>query len=99
VHGATFSTSEVVAEVVTSEPAILRFSQHYQPGWKVFVDGKEAKLLRVDYLCMGVQLPPGKHTVQFKCPRTSGALFVAAVFVISLTGGLLLIRKGKQATC
>jgi hypothetical protein len=96
VHGATFSTRDIVAKVVTSEPAILRFSQYYQPGWKVFVDGKEAKLLRVDYLCMGVSLAPGEHVVVFKCPRSRGALFVFIVLLISLVGGLLLIRKGHQ---
>ncbi len=99
VKNIVLTKKDATVNLAVSEPAILRFAQRHQPGWQVFVDGKEALLLRVDYLCMGVQLSPGEHVVQFKCPRTHEALYVAIVFLVSLIGGALLIRNGKQTAC
>ena len=99
IKNAILTRKDATVSVEVSESVILRFAQRHQPGWQVFVDGKEAALLRVDYLCMGVQLPPGEHVVQFKCPRTHESLYVAIVFVVSLIGGALLIRNGKQTAC
>ena len=80
--------------VETEATALLRFSQRIQPGWKVFVDGKRAELLTVDYLCMGVAVPPGQHQVEFRCiDSTPKVAFVVAVFVLSLVGGLVLVRR------
>ena len=83
-------------EVSGESPAILRFSQRYQSGWTVFLDGVPEKLLKVDFLCMGVKVPPGKHVVEFRC--VSGikpVLFSVAVFVVFLGGSIVLLWKGK----
>ncbi len=89
-----------VINVTTDRPAILRFSQRFQPGWTVFVDGNRAELLTVDYLCMGVALPPGSHQVEFRCINgTPTVAFMGAVFVLSLVSGLALLigRKGPPS--
>lgn len=44
---------------------LLVFSQNYYPGWKVFIDGTQRHLYRVNYLYQGVIVPKGKHTVTF----------------------------------
>ncbi len=77
--------------------SVLRFSQYYQPGWKVFIDGKVANLLRVDYLCMGVIVPPGEHTVEFRCASGAAkAILALGVFTVSLAGSLWLLRVAKK---
>lgn len=89
----THNTATVTVE--TECPAILRFSQRHQPGWAVYIDGKAENLLKVDYLCMGVSVPSGKHVVEFRC--ISGrrqVLFISSVFFLSLAGAVfLLIRR------
>lgn len=45
--------------------SILVLSQAYYPGWQVFVDGKEEKLLRVNHALSGVFVPKGEHDVSF----------------------------------
>jgi hypothetical protein len=46
------------------QPCLLVFSEvYYEPGWKAFVDGKEAKILRTDYAFRSVYLEPGTHSV------------------------------------
>lgn len=45
--------------------AILVLSDTYYPGWKVFVDGREKKILRANYNFRAVVLPSGAHQVDF----------------------------------
>ncbi len=83
-------------DVNLSAPSILRFSQRYEEGWNVFVDGHPADLLRVDYLCMGVQVPAGEHTVEFCCVSGAGRFwFAVGLFLIALAAGSVLVRVGE----
>jgi len=99
---AVITKKSAVVQLQTEVPGILRFAQRIQPGWTVLVDGKSAELLPVDYLCMGVSVPPGSHTVEFRCVNGSAqAIFAGVVFSMSLCGALVLIisrpfRKEKQ---
>ena len=87
----------VTLRVHTDSDAIVRFSQYYQPNWRVFVDGKSAQLLRVDYLCLGVAVPPGEHTVEFRCLNgVPKVLFVLGVLMASLALSVLLLRPVKK---
>lgn len=90
---------DVTISLTTDDSSIIRFAQRYQPGWAVWVDGEKAPLLKVDYLCMGVHVSPGKHVVQFKCPRTKKAGFAVTILLLSLVGGWVLIKKGNETTC
>ncbi len=91
-------TNHVAAQIETDSPTggIVLFTQRYQPGWKVKVDGKGADLLKCNFLHLGVYVPPGQHTVVFSCPRKGAAVvFQAALIATTLAGGLVLIRKPK----
>lgn len=46
-------------------PGFLILSDTYYPGWKVYVDGKEDKILPADYLLRGVFLKEGEHEINF----------------------------------
>ena len=39
---------------------------YYAHGWKVLIDGKESKLIRVNYTLRGLELSPGNHTIEMK---------------------------------
>lgn len=85
---------KAVIEVQAEAPSILRFSQRYQGNWKVFVDGKPADLLRIDYLSMGVQVPSGHHVVEFHCPKSMPKhIFVVVVFFASVAAAVFLLLK------
>lgn len=67
--------------------AILVFSQTYYPGWRVYVDGEEKKLFRVDHALSGVIVPQGEHDVAlFYWPKS----FVFGS-TLSIIGGIGLI--------
>ena len=77
------------------EPVILRFSQRIQPGWQVFVNGKEQPLLTLDYLVMGVSLPSGAHEVVFVAPKNKYAAGMGSIALIGIVAGWLLIRRER----
>ena len=54
--------------------ALAVFSEIYFPdGWSVKIDGEEAEYFVVDYILRGMELPAGKHTVEwsFRAPHWS----------------------------
>ena len=49
----------------TSKNGLLVLGEKYYKGWRATIDGKPAKIHRVDYILRGVYLTPGKHLVEF----------------------------------
>ena len=81
------------------------FSEIYYPkGWNVTIDGKETTHFRVDYTLRGMEIPAGKHTIEFKFEpqvvKTGStiALFSSIGMVLFLLGGIYFESKKKKAT-
>lgn len=74
------------------------FSEVYYPiGWKAFVDGKEVEIRKVNYLLRSVELPNGKHKIEFKfdIPKYRTANTISAISSsIILLGFAFLIYLG-----
>lgn len=84
----SYQPNHLVYESDAREKAFAVFSEIYYPkGWNAYVDGKQAPYTCVDYLLRGMEVPAGKHKVEFK--------FEPAVYktgnTISLIGSLLAI--------
>lgn len=48
------------------EKGLLVLGDVYYPGWKVFVDGRESPIHRVNYIMRSVIVPQGNHVVEFR---------------------------------
>lgn len=60
-----YEPNRVNLQTHSSGKSILVLSENDYPGWRVYVDGQSADLLRVNYALRGVQLPAGDHQVSF----------------------------------
>jgi uncharacterized membrane protein YfhO len=74
---------------------------YYKNGWNATIDGKEAKIYQVNYVLRGLQIPAGKHTIEFKFEpqvvKTGStiALFSAIVMLLLIAAGIYFGNKNK----
>lgn len=48
-------------------PQFAVFSEiYYNRGWDAYIDGKKTDYAKVNYLLRGIELPAGRHTVEFR---------------------------------
>ncbi|MEK7783736.1 MAG: YfhO family protein, partial [Candidatus Binatota bacterium] len=67
----SYDNRSVSLRASLNRPGILVLSDSFYPGWKVYVDGVERKIIRANYFLRGVFLPPGEHQVVFRYQPTS----------------------------
>jgi len=79
--------NRVEVRTSSSAPALLVLSENHYPGWRAYVDGEPADLLRVDYNLRGVALAAGEHVVEFVYRPASAlvGLLVSLLTAFALT--------------
>lgn len=89
---------------VNANAGLAVFSQvYYANGWNAFIDGKSAPHFEADYLLRAMQVPAGKHTIEFKFePQviktgSSIALF-STIGMVLLIGGAGFMEYRKKNT-
>lgn len=99
----TYKPNQLVYTSTNSSNGFAVFSEnYYKDGWKATIDGKEAKIYRVNYVLRGLEIPAGKHTVEFTFEPTvvkngsSIALFSSIGILLLLLGGIYF--QWKKAT-
>lgn len=100
-----FSTSphHVDMRVETSRSAMLVLNDFFDVNWRVYIDGKEAKMVRANYLMRAVAVPQGTHTVSFRYrppifgfALTLGGWIVLALFTLSTILVKFFTRTGQS---
>lgn len=72
---------------------------YYKNGWKATIDGKEATILRVNYALRGLEVPDGKHKIDFKFEpqvvKTGStiALISSLLMLVLIGAGVYFLRK------
>ena len=73
---------------------------YYEKGWIATIDGKEAKIYNVNYVLRGLQIPAGKHTIEFKFEpqvvKTGSTIALISSLLMLITIGLGVFYWRKQ---
>ncbi len=89
----------LTAEVV--KPALMVLSEIYYPaGWKAYVDGRETKIYKTDYILRSIFLQSGNHDIKFVFEPKTFTIGVWSTFgILALLLGLVVYSwqfKGGQ---
>ncbi len=76
----------------SAKPARLFLSEAYYPGWRALVDSKETKILEAKEFFQAIDLPAGRHRVEFAYDPWSLKLGAGISIVCILFLGFLLFR-------
>ncbi|UCC75977.1 MAG: YfhO family protein, partial [Anaerolineales bacterium] len=96
----TYDTRLVEVEVEAASGGYLVLTDAWYPGWRVWVDGQEAPLLRADLIFRAVRVDAGKHLVEFAYEPQSfrvGLLVSAAALLLLSALGMLGWLAGRPA--
>jgi len=88
---ASYKEGELVIDVEKQKEGLLVVVENYDPGWKAYIDGQKAEILRTNYNLMGLVVPSGKRKIIFKYHPFSFDLGVKLSFASFL--GLLIFLK------
>ncbi len=74
-----YSDNAVTIEVNADAAGIVVLHDLFYPGWEVRVDGELRRLLKANILFRGVEIPAGRHRIDFDFRPLSFANLSAAV--------------------
>ncbi len=87
--------NEVTIHTTTVNPTILMLTDTYYPGWKVYLDNLESKILIANGIYRAVEIPEGEHKVVFSY-KPNSFKYGAFVTLISLLFLILIYINAKK---
>ena len=91
-----YSSNKVIIKTNSSGDGLLYLSDNYYPGWQVYVDGSNTKILKANYAFRAVLVPAGEHKVIFEYKPNSfyyGLYAASAAIVLLLYCSIVIKRK------
>ena len=66
-----YDANRLVYECESNEGGTVVFAENYYPGWRSYIDGEEVEHGRANYILRAMNVPAGKHVVEFRFDPTS----------------------------
>lgn len=91
-------------ESESAENGLAVFSEVYYKTWKAFIDGEEVPVLRANYILRAIEIPAGKHQIEFRCKdellvrMQVVSIIVSIVIVLTIIGLIVfsIIQRKKR---
>ena len=101
----SYLPNELIYHSKSASEKLAVFSEIYYPaGWKSYIDGKESKYFRTDYVLRGMIIPAGDHEIRFSFKPSSYSIgnrisMISSLLFVLLTAGYILFKlKTKSKT-
>ena len=93
----TYTDSTIIIETESARFKPLVVTNINYPGWQAKIDGKASKIFTANAIFQLVEVPSGKHTVEFKFRPKSfyNGLYASAAGIIVAVGSAILIWRKK----
>lgn len=99
----SYKPNYLVYETDSKDKGFAVFSEIYYPkGWDAYIDGKLTPHTCVNYVLRGMEIPSGKHKVEFKFePKAYStgntiAMIGSILVLIAVGGGIFFASKKKE---
>jgi uncharacterized membrane protein YfhO len=92
------SPNKIVGNIFLTSKKIMFFSIPFDKGWKVFVDGKKAKIYLINIGFFGFPVEKGKHIIELKYFNYTlpFSFILSIIFIISYIIILFYYKKNKS---
>ena len=97
-----YDANRLVYETDSKNGGVVVFSEIYYPGWRSYIDGEEVPHGRADYILRAMNVPAGKHTIEFvfdpqSLHVTEAVAYTALALLLLgfIVAVVLQFRKGK----
>jgi hypothetical protein len=90
---------EIELAVEMGDEGFVVLSNQYHPGWRAYVDGRDERIYRANYILMAVPLAEGSHTVKFVYQPAMHQINLLVRFIVplGLVGVLLYRKRGNKS--
>ena len=93
----SYRPDRIVLTAEAAGKAYLFLSEIFYPGWKAFIDGQPAGIMRGNYLFRVLELPKGRHTILLEfTPWTIHLGSAVTIVVLLLLGAFALYTVFRQ---
>jgi hypothetical protein len=95
-----YEPNDLKYEVNSKTGGTVVFSEIYYPGWQAYIDGVEAPHGRADYILRAMNVPAGKHVVEFKFdPKSLHVTETVAFVALGVLTCVLVLFLGIFSKC
>jgi len=92
----SYSANRITIETNSSGNNLLFLSDTFYPGWEAYVDGQKTPIYRADFTFRAIDIPQGKHQIEFVYNPISFNLGVLAavlgLFAILFSSGSRILK-------
>jgi hypothetical protein len=91
----SYGQNEVVLETNAAQPRFLVTSEAEYPGWRAFIDGADARMVRTNVAFRGLAVPAGHHRIVFRF-RPPILWWSGGISAIALVAMLFSLRRPRD---